>query len=304
MTIAAVSGPLVTFRDGVADPNAGTVVNPETGPSVFDQGFMLLDPRAPFTYVPGNAPGAPCRGFLGNDFLILDQTPAAATNTNIAAAQAASIAALTLSTASVTGITPGVTIVNSLTGANVTNVTAIDSSMSAVAFGQSGSVQAWDPTKSVSRNISIIAVGGNNSGVTFLVSGYDLYSYPLTESIAGSTSGVAIVGKKAFKYVSGITITAGTVGSGVSVGTGTLVGLPLRADNAGYVSVYGQTSGAWMTTGSTITTAVTSTANATTGDVRGTISTLGTGTSAMQIYQTVTVANVSSNAGLFGVTQA
>lgn len=304
MTITALSGPFVTFRDGVADPNAGTVVNPETGPSVFDQGTMLLDPRAPFTYIPGNAPGAPCRGFLNCESLVIDQTPAAATNTNIAAAQAASVSALALSSTSVTGITPGVTIVNALTGATVTSVIAIDSAQVPVSFGQSGSVQAWDPTKSVSRNISILAVGGNNSGIAFLVSGYDLYGFPMTERIAGSTSGVAIVGAKAFKYLASITVAAGTVGSGVSVGTGTLVGLPLRADSAGYVSVYGQTSGAWMSTGSSITTAVTSTATATTGDVRGTIQTLGSGTSAMQIFQTVSVANVSSNAGLFGVTQA
>ena len=76
MSITANTGPFLGF---------GGSNNPDRGPSGFDQGVGLLDPREPFSYKPGGnnaymwaAPGRIC---------VIQQVPAALAANNIALSQ-------------------------------------------------------------------------------------------------------------------------------------------------------------------------------------------------------------------------
>src|SRR6185312_16419492 len=129
-------------------------------------------------------------------------------------------------------------------------------------------ISMYDPTAAIARNVRITS-GGNDSGITFLVAGYDLYGYPQTEQITGANIGVAS-GKKAFKFITSIT-PSGAVASTASAGTGDVYGLPLLSSFWGDVDVVW--NNACITAPSTGYTAAdtTSPATSTTGDVRGTV---------------------------------
>lgn len=308
MTTQASPGPIVQYgqvASGAPD------YNPERAPAMFDLGNAILDPRVPFTYYPGNSSTTPFYGFIDGSYICCDAAPSTKAAANIAASQTpgAAVRTITLVSSSGSGITVGTSITNASTGATVTGLLAIDGAMAGVAFGQSGPVYIWDPTKAIARNIRITS-GGNDSGITFTVSGYDLYGYPMTETITGANAGIAS-GAKAFKYIASVTC-SGDVATTVSVGTGDVFGFPLRADYLFYATLYFNNVPA--TTANGFTAAVTTTATATTGDVRGTIdvanasgfNSSSNGTRRLQIAVSPTVGNLSSNptTALFGVTQA
>ena len=72
MSITANAGPLVIFG-GTPTGVTPQDYNPERGPSMFDQGYSLLDPRVNYTYEPGQDFGSPTYGFLGtSDFITLN----------------------------------------------------------------------------------------------------------------------------------------------------------------------------------------------------------------------------------------
>ncbi len=306
MAITAFDGPLVTFKnDALAGSPAGQ--NPESGPSMFSHGMGLLDLRYPYTYLPGQNFGKQVSGWISLDCQTIDQVPYTTTANNLSGAQTAvANTALTLRTASATGITAGVSITNALTGAVVTGLLAIDSAMTTVAYGAAGTIQIWDPTKAISRNVFITSNGNDTSGV-YTVKGYDIYGFPMTEAITGGNGSAgttaAANGAKAFKYIASIT-PSGTVNStGVTAGVGDVIGLPLRADRWTELdATLGNTS---VAVGTGFTAAVTTTATATSGDVRGTYSlqTASNGVSRLVIKQRPLPANVSSTAGLTGVSQ-
>ena len=306
MTITAFDGPVVVFPQ----PNTSSLVqtNPEAGPSIFNHGIALGDPRAIYAYDPGQNFGAQVSGWVSLSCQTLDQVPYTTTANNLAGAQTATAGtAMTLRSASATGITAGVSIVNALTGANVTGLLAIDSAMTTVTFGSAGTIQIWDPTKAISRNVTISSNANDTSG-TYTVRGYDIYGYPLAETITGSngTSGTASLasGLKAFKYIASVT-PAGTVNStGAAVGVGDVIGLPLRADRWTELSAYVGNTAIIATTG--FTAAVTSTATATSGDVRGTygLQTSSNGVLRLVVRQSPQVSNlVGPTTGLLGVSQ-
>ena len=307
MTIVAESGPLITF----ADVPAGS--NPEQGPSLFYQGSGILDPRALFTYQPGQDFGDNTYGFLDGSYMLVDQVPSAISAVNIAASQSPAAGAITLVSASGAGITVGASVTRGDTGVVVTGLLAIDVVMAPVTFGSAGSLKVWDPTKAISRNLRFVS-GGNDSGITFTVTGFDVYGFPMTETITGANAGTAS-GKKAFKYISTITHT-GSVATTLTIGTGDVFGFGLAADTLIYTNiVWNNTFAASTTTPFGTASAfvfadTTSPATATTGDVRGTIF-VGTanpsnGTLRLQIIITPSVSrltNANLNVGLFGVTQ-
>lgn len=304
MTITALTGPLVVGSENPGGyPSANG--NPEKGPSLFDFGTALLDPRAPFTYYNGQPFGAPMYGFIGGGYIAVDQAPSAISAVNISASASPGAGAIVLVSSSGAGITVGTSIVRSDTGATVTGLLAIDGAMTPVTFGQAGTVHTWDPTKAVARNIRFSS-GSDDSGITFTVTGYDVYGYPMSETITGAAIGVAS-GKKAFKYIATITHT-GSVAGTLSVGTGDVYGFPIRVDRFAYADI--AWASARITANTGFTAAVTTTATATTGDVRGTYAVQGTtsdGTRQLQIKITPSVANLSGTSlttGLFGVTQA
>jgi hypothetical protein len=301
MSISAFSGPVISFGQA---PFAD--YNPELGPSLFYAGAGLLDPRPFYTYEPGQASGNVVAGFLGiTRILTVNQVPSTLSATNIALAQAPTAGtALTLTAG--TGVTGSVTITSASTNSQVTGLLALDGAAGRVSYGSVGTIQLWDPTKALSRNVRITSVG-NDSSATFTVKGYDIYGYPMTETITGANAGIAS-GAKAWKYIASITPAGTLSGSNVSVGTGDVYGFPIYSAsfNPGAdADVSLCWAGAAITSATGYTAGVTTTATATTGDVRGTYATQSASNNSnrLLVTQSPSLANISSVTGLFGVTQ-
>ena len=306
MSITALTGPVVAKS---ANPlgSSGTLSanqNPDAGPSLWLYADGVLDPRYPFTYG-GGAGEAKCYGFANSSGVqVINQVPSTISAVNIAASQSPGAGAITLVSSSGAGITVSTSITRPDTGATVSSLLAIDTAMSTVTFGQSANVNIWDPTKAISRNVRITSVG-HDSGITFTVIGYDLYGYPMSETITGANAGVAS-GAKAFKYISSVTHT-GSVATTVTIGTGDVIGLPVRADFFAYTEIFYNTG--WVTATTGFTAADTTTATTTTGDVRGTYALQSASDGSKRLILSVipsvaNLANATSLAtGLFGVTQ-
>jgi hypothetical protein len=128
------------------------------------------------------------------------------------------------------------------------------------------------------------------------VTGTDEYGESLVES---SASGTSFAGKKAFKTVTEVTVSANVTSA--TVGTGKVLGLPFRIDAKNQVLVVSEDGKA--ETASVVVVADDDTATATTGDVRGTVAVAGTpnGTKA---YSVLMARNTGSGKVVqFGVAQ-
>jgi len=239
MGITPFSGPLLGMRDNpLGSVGTGSAnQNSQQAPWMSLELLALHDGRVPFTYKNGGDPTTmKAYGFMmGGGLITLDQAPSAIAADNIAASASPGAGAITLVSVSGAGITAGVSITRADNGSTVTGLLAIDGAMAGVGFGQDQTINMWDPTKSVSRNVRITS-GGDDSLLTFTVTGYDLYGYPMSEAITGANNGIAS-GKKAFKYISAVTHT-GSVATTLSVGTGDVIGLPIRADRIPYLQVW------------------------------------------------------------------
>ena len=119
----------------------------------------------------------------------------------------------------------------------------------------SGSVAVFD----VPRNV--VAAWMNAAVLT--VTGTDEYGNVVVES---SASGTSMAGKKAFKTVTGFSVSANV--TGWTVGTGDVLGLPIFLPGTGHVLREMQDGAAPIA--GTIVAGVTTKATAMTGDVRGT----------------------------------
>lgn len=119
----------------------------------------------------------------------------------------------------------------------------------------SGGVATFD----VPRNV----VGSWTGTAVMTVTGTDVYGETVVES---SASGTSLTGKKAFKTVTDVAVSANVTAA--TVGTGDVLGLPVALPEKALV-VKEIEDGVAATAG-TIVAAVRSTATATTGDVRGT----------------------------------
>ena len=120
-------------------------------------------------------------------------------------------------------------------------------------------------TFDVPRNV--VAAWTNTAVLT--VTGTDEYGNTITES---SGSGTSMTGKKAFKTVTGISVSADV--TGLTVGTSKVLGLPVFV--ADVVDVIAEMQDNAAATAGTVVAGVTLEATATTGDVRGTYAPNGT----------------------------
>lgn len=111
-----------------------------------------------------------------------------------------------------------------------------------------------------------ITSANNLSAAKFTVTGRDLYGQVLSQVLAGPNANT-VATQKAFAHVS--SVTCDTSVAAVSVGTGNALGLPVAAQNGGYVVHIGW-SGVFGQDGGTLVTADTNAATVLTGDVRGT----------------------------------
>ena len=315
MTITAYAGPVVVYGQTQTSTGGITEYNPQAGPSLFYQGVALVDYRAPFAYQNGAAAATPIYGWFGcDDIMVIDQVPTTAGENSIALTQSATTTTtrtLTLTTSNTANVTINQSIVRADTGATVTGLLAIDSKMATVTFGSDAAVNLWSPATSISRCVRI--EGSSNDGAGgFTINGYDIYGYPMTETLAGSisttTGSTFVVTQKAFKYISTITA-SGTINStGVTIGVADIYGFPLAVTN-GNRTVIGISSGTSFNTVTTSTGIVAAstaaTQTSTTPDVRGTWSstTAADGTRRFTVYVSPSVTTLGST-GLFGGTQA
>jgi len=307
MSISASQGPLIQYRSNPLG-SAGTGAanqNPDAAAAAFLHGVAVLDQRYAFTYVNGMSTsptaGATCYSWLATECQAMDAVPSAISAVNIAASQSPGAGAITLVSVTGAGITAGVSITRPDTGETVTGVLAIDTAFAGTSFSQNASVQMWDPTKAISRNVRLVS-GGNDSGITFTVIGYDLYGYPMSEAITGANAGTAS-GVKAFKYISSVTHT-GTVAGTLTIGTGDVIGLPLRVDRFGFARVVYNNTVITASTGF-VAAVTTDPATTTTGDTRGTyaLQSASDGTKRLQVFITPSAANIGTVLGQYGVSQ-
>ena len=160
----------------------------------------------------------------------------------------------------------------------------------------SGGVAVFDVPRAVS-------VTSNNAGDTTQVAtvyGTDAYGLPMTEAITfGGAATVA--GKKTFKTVTRVAISAALTGNG-SAGSTDVLGLPYFVGSRNYaITAY---DGAIVTTGTFVAGDTTSPATATTGATRGTYTPPSATNGSRRLTIWIFVQNPDTQTGLYGVTPA
>src|SRR5688572_29992000 len=129
MGITAFSGPQLVFGLTQTSTGGTTDYNGERGPSLFDLGTAVYDPRYQFCYGPGNAPGSKIYGFARGEAMV-DYVPITAQTSAFAVSSATTPTAgtaITLAAASTTVGTYATTVVDPDTGLTSGSLLAIDS---------------------------------------------------------------------------------------------------------------------------------------------------------------------------------
>lgn len=304
MGVSAQQGPIWAYGQRPT-LGAGGSNNPDAGPSAFFGGVGIPDPRVGY-----NVTRQGGIMWYGTDVVAIDQVPSTISTTAVAAAQAPVAGTpLTLVSATGAGITVLASAVTVWASGNLipAGALAIDGAPGLVQLGNLAQLStgvtrcsAYDPTKAIARGLTITSVG-NDSGATFLVSGYDLYGYPQTQLITGANAGAAN-STKTWKFITSI-LPAGTLsGSNVSVGQNDIYGLPIYAPRWGaYVTLFWNNAAIAASTGF-VAGDTTAPATNITGDVRGTyaVQSASDGTKRLQMVLSPPVASTLTSAGLFG----
>ena len=159
-------------------------------------------------------------------------------------------------------------------------------------------------TLGTARNVTITAAGANTA--TYTISGFDIYGQAMSQTLAApSTSTVATT--KAFKSIVSVTNANATAGaSGLTVGYGDVIGIPVRMLTKDYT--VGCVFNAIAVALTAVTGADTATATATTGDVRGTVALPSVADGVKRLVITVALPAIASGPtatriGAFGVVQ-
>lgn len=127
------------------------------------------------------------------------------------------------------------------------------------------------------------------------ITGTDQYGFPLVETTA---SGTAHTGKKAFKTIT--RIRTNTNITALTVGTGDVLGLPLRVGANGLITARANNA---VDAAVQVVADTTSPATGTTGDVRGTVDPAVALNGANTFSCLIKVASLADNEGSFGVAQ-
>lgn len=122
-------------------------------------------------------------------------------------------------------------------------------------------------TLDVPRNVTLTGATTDHSAVTATVTGTDAYDNAVVENITCPNNNT-VAGKKAFKTVTSVSVDGAIATTGISVGFGDVLGLPVFLPNGVHVLKELQDDAA--PTAGTFVAGVTSEPTATTGDVRGT----------------------------------
>lgn len=267
MSKAAWAGPLVTFGNR-QNPAAGGSNNPDQGPNSFVGGSNFQDTRVGYNVGPKGWIG------IGAEYRrVLSAVPATKAANNIAAAaHVANGVAMTLAGAS-TGITvlgSGLYVYGS--GNTVTTgALVLDGNPSVVNYGLADANgnynnRAYDNSTLLSRSVSITGVGAGAGG-NFLLAGWDVYGYAMTQLITVAAGVNTVNSLKTFKFVGSVTPQF-TDAQNYTVGTADVFGFPLRA------TIFDETMIWWNSTLITAATGftaavVTNPSTNVLGDVRG-----------------------------------
>lgn len=157
----------------------------------------------------------------------------------------------------------------------------------------------------VPRNIQV-QMTHNSSLVacTVTITGYDKYRGKMVETLTVTATGTdkTVQGVKAFAYVYTVAIvSAGNATTNTAnIGFGAVLGLPY------YLAEKSDLLSTWFNDAvdsATVVAGVTSTASATSGDVRGTVTLAGTldGAKTLRVWMHVSDANAASRNGLLGI---
>lgn len=303
MTITADSGPYVAFGQTQTSTGAplGQVqdYNPQRGPSLFDLGYGMLDPRAFYTYQPGGQATADTLGFVDGRGKI-DFVPSSGSSNIFVANTVVSTGVTTFTLAAVSNHTISTTIVAPETGKATGTLLALDSTAAFLPFGQDTAINYWNPGFGTGRCISITTSSSGDAG-TYSIAGRDMYGYKMTETIAlsqGTTnsSGYTITGQKAFKYISSITNTTTPTSTGISIGVSDTYGFPFKVPYCGQntavnllASAYSSAVGVALSSANVALASTAATQTSTTPDVRGTYASSTASNAVLRLQMTVTL---------------
>jgi hypothetical protein len=291
--------------------NIATGSPPGAAPSVDYLGSGIQDHRLAWNTANSSA-GAQVLGWFGSDpITVINAVPAAATTANIAVlANVTSGTAMTLVTSSGAGITVTTTATTPLPSLSVIPAGAcvIDGLPALRQFGtaRTGITGFYDRTSMIGRAVSVTGVA-SGAGGTILVSGNDVFGYPMSELITATAGATTANGKKAFKFIRTV-VPQFTDAHNYSIGTADIFGFGIQAPLWTDAEVYW--NGLQVTGSSTGFTVpdLTSPATTTTGDVRGTyaVQSASDGTKRLVVRVYLSLGLLASNAttGLFGVVQA
>ena len=160
----------------------------------------------------------------------------------------------------------------------------------------SGGVAIFD----VARAVSVTSTDAGDTTQTATIYGTDAYGLAQTETIAFNGA-ATIPGKKAFKTVTRVAISAALTGNG-SAGTTDVLGLPYRVNSRNYILT--AWDGAQVTTGTFVAADATSPATATTGSTRGTYTPPAATDASKRLTIWIFVKDPDTVTGLYGVTPA
>jgi hypothetical protein len=169
--------------------------------------------------------------------------------------------------------------------------------------GDSVSVWVLDVPRTLSLNVTH---GSAIVAMSCTVTGYDAWGQKVVETMSVTATGTTktSAGLKAMKYVESVAFTAAgdATANTANLGSGSALGLPYKLAHASdLMSFYAD--GTMELATATVAAAVTTTATATTGDVRGTIVPNTTMDGTVNFYAWMSVADRNSANGLKGVDQ-
>lgn len=281
----------------------------DVAPSLDLMGNGIQDHRLQFDRVNNSiGTGLGIVGWYGAGYVaVIDQVPSAlAANNIVAAANAVSGTPMTLAAAST-----GITVVGTggqLMFPSLQTVPAgaliLDGLPGILKFGTGFISGFYQHTTFLSRAVTVTGVAGGTGG-NFLIGGYDVYGYPLTQLLTVGAGAVSATTLKTFKFISFV-IPQFSDAHNYTVGTADVFGFPLfsqlfsslqlRWNNAVVTAATGYVAGVTTTPSTNLL-----------GDVRGTyaVQSASDGTKRLTLSMRPSVSAMVTNptTGLFGVAQ-
>lgn len=152
----------------------------------------------------------------------------------------------------------------------------------------------------VARNIVIGSTDGTECDHVVTVTGTDVYGETLVENITANGT-TTVQGNKAFYGLSSISVAAGGEETTLDVGFGNKIGLPVKLADSAYLM--GVRADGIADDSATLVAASDTTATATTGDVRGTITPGVTPNDVKKFTAMIYMPDVSTKVAAFGQDQ-